>query len=242
MPFRGIPEGLYPESNGKWWDMDDFLMENQSVPCRFRVAGIGLGFLVNDKRGDDQEDIPEGKLVHVPWWFAYALADGYPEEPTPRSYVHIGMPSTFHEVIVRNVRADPNSNVLSKKSEHFFEIGVRIACWLEVQRSLTANPDQPVSSKENFSWAATQLMNAAVKRFRGILVMTKGETATRRRVGSKEADEGMDRHRQNLTKIEGELWELQQKHKTQLQDWTAGSSFLQLEYVTGAAGTKRRKI
>jgi len=101
---------------GSYWDIDDFLSEEEKVVTVNEVEIKGLGFVDCSNK---QEDLPEKAKVTLPLWLAQFLS--------MRVGAKLEIPKYLNESYKTVLRADPTIVSLKDQSPYFFEVGTKLA-------------------------------------------------------------------------------------------------------------------
>jgi hypothetical protein len=101
---------------GDYWDIDDFLTEEEEVNVLTVKELQGLGAL---QTATKVKDLAANSKIAVPLWLAVVW--------TQRSMVVLEIPKYFSEAYRASLRADPDILRLADKSQYFFELGTKLA-------------------------------------------------------------------------------------------------------------------
>lgn len=105
---------------GDYWDIDDFLAEEEEVNVLTAKDLCGLGHLLTTTK---VKDLVIQTKIAVPLWLAIVW--------TQRSLAVLEIPKYFAEAYRASLRADPDILRLADKSQYFFELGTKLAILLE---------------------------------------------------------------------------------------------------------------
>mmetsp|Transcript_24457 Transcript_24457/g.43351 ORF Transcript_24457/g.43351 Transcript_24457/m.43351 type:complete len:188 (+) Transcript_24457:402-965(+) len=104
---------------GDYWDIDDFLTEEEEVNVLTAKHLSGIGSLVASMKS---KDLTVNTKVLVPYWLAVIW--------TQRSLAVLEIPKFYKEAYRESLRADPDILRLADKSRYFFELGTKLAILL----------------------------------------------------------------------------------------------------------------
>ena len=106
---------------GDYWNIDDFLAEEEQVLVRFDNDGKDLSYL--DPQADPTDkDIHKGKELKLPLWLAQSLAE--------KNYIHIAAPLYLKKAYKDTMKADPSSANLRERSSYIYETGKALKSYL----------------------------------------------------------------------------------------------------------------
>lgn len=83
----------------------------------FTVGAKGLGQVLDPST--DQNDLPTGSQVEVPFWMANSLV--------ARNMVQLSVPKIFGEKVKRELLADATCVDLRDRSRYYFELGLKVS-------------------------------------------------------------------------------------------------------------------
>ena len=103
-----------------YWDIDDFLAEEEPVSIQVSKELEGLGFL--DPSGNSI-NLKESARITVSLWLGITMA--------LREMANIEVPKFFGESYRNTLEADPKIISLKERSSYFFEIGSKLSSLLD---------------------------------------------------------------------------------------------------------------
>lgn len=106
-------------TSGDYWDIDDFLAEEEPVTVLTASRLCGLGSLCPNLKA---LDLPIRHKVDLPFWLAAVLVQ--------RSFVTVSVPKYYTESYRASLKANPSILQLSEKSKYFFTLGSKLSILL----------------------------------------------------------------------------------------------------------------
>jgi hypothetical protein len=104
---------------GDYWDIDDFLAEEEPVTVLTSAELWGLGHLSPSLK---KVDLPSHHKLELPFWLAAVLVQ--------RNFVVVSVPKYFAESYRASLKADPSFLLLSEKSKYYFTLGSKLSALL----------------------------------------------------------------------------------------------------------------
>lgn len=102
---------------GNYWDIDDFLAEEEQITFVTNEDIRGLGYL--DKSNHSSEDLPANTKISAPYWLIFQLARS--------SSGLCELPPYLKQNYRHSLKADATLLTLGEKSKYYFEIGAKLA-------------------------------------------------------------------------------------------------------------------
>lgn len=103
-------------AGGDYWDIDDFLAEEEPVSVLTASELYGLGQLSPTL---NKLDLPIRHPIDLPFWLAAVLVQ--------RSFVTVKVPKYYSESYRSSLKSDSNILHLSEKSKYYFTLGSKLA-------------------------------------------------------------------------------------------------------------------
>lgn len=98
-----------------YWDIDDFLAEEEPVTIEIARDLKGLGTI---EPSSEKFDLEEGTRMTQPLWLALAMVS--------REMANVAVPKYFEESYRNTLEADPRIISLRERSHYFFEVGSKL--------------------------------------------------------------------------------------------------------------------
>ena len=106
----------------KYWDIDDFLAEDELITAQAEQKCYNLAVLDNSAKKDEM-DLEAGAKVDIPLWLALRLGS--------HEFVGVDIPVIFRERFKKVLMADPSVVNLRDKSPYYYEIGIKLCEYIE---------------------------------------------------------------------------------------------------------------
>mmetsp|Transcript_23902 Transcript_23902/g.42314 ORF Transcript_23902/g.42314 Transcript_23902/m.42314 type:complete len:189 (-) Transcript_23902:22-588(-) len=106
-------------AGGDYWDIDDFLAEEEPVTVLTSKELRGLGHLCPSLKN---QDLPNRHKLDLPYWLAALLVQ--------RNFITVSVPKYYAESYRASLKADPSILQLSEKSKYYFTLGSKLATLL----------------------------------------------------------------------------------------------------------------
>ena len=103
----------------KYWDIDDFLAEEEPVSVACQQQCYNMAFLNNSAKGNDKDLLPGTKL-DIPLWLAKRLSRTNDEK-----FIII-IPVIYRENFQKTLSADPTVINLREKTPYYYEIAMKL--------------------------------------------------------------------------------------------------------------------
>ncbi|XP_014495563.1 DNA replication complex GINS protein PSF3-like isoform X1 [Vigna radiata var. radiata] len=101
--------------NTKYYDIDDIIMEEETVSVIFQKTASGVGI----DPSSEKDFIETGSKVELPFWLAHELQ--------MRQAVSVNIPSCFDKTTRLEIQADSAGVDLRSRCPFFYEFGCKIA-------------------------------------------------------------------------------------------------------------------
>jgi hypothetical protein len=98
-----------------YWDIDDFLSEEEPVTIEITQDLKGLGLL---DQSSEKLDLESGSRSTQPLWIALTMVS--------REMANVAVPKYFEESYRNTLEADPRIISLRERSHYFFEVGSKL--------------------------------------------------------------------------------------------------------------------
>ena len=105
------------KSSEDYFDIDDIIASDITVPCKFDMPVYWLGFL---SKTDDSEHIEVGVTMELPLWLAVTL------NSRRRHVVSVELPKSYRENYREIIRADANVVDLYKLGPYYYTSGIKL--------------------------------------------------------------------------------------------------------------------
>ena len=105
----------------QYWDIGDFLCEDEKVMGRFRCESFQNGELSDTLQ--QSADLTEGQVLELPLWLAIKLAQG--------KFVQIEVPPIYRENFKNTLKADPCVVNLREKNGYYYETGNKLIEYID---------------------------------------------------------------------------------------------------------------
>ncbi len=114
---------LQSSSGSKYWDIHDFLCEEEKVSTKFMTDSFENSQLDFNSPSEELTEIKSGQILEVPLWLAIKLCQG--------KFLQIEIPQFYRENFKKTLIADPIVVNLREKNIYYYETGVKLCQYID---------------------------------------------------------------------------------------------------------------